>query len=193
MEDANDVNQWSTFVWLVRRGHGVFPDDTQQLGWKNHVQTYIKVYSKQICWGNFQATLLDSTMTELEESWVPTGSKMWVHPGVTELLNTLCNGSTKVARICDLYDTSLLQLREPRLNITPIFLDCLPLTHSHSAWRTQGAPSVPCTTNNDDQIAPIFINPLPLSLQLLSKYSTTDFISWGYLIYEYHMVPDKVF
>ena len=93
---------------------------------------------------------------------------------------------------CDLYDTSLLQFREPRLNITPIFLDCLPLTHSHSAGRTQGAPSVPCTTNNDDQIAPIFINPLPLSLQLLSKYSTTDFISWGYLIYEYHMVPDFI-
>ena len=132
-------------------------------------------------------------MTELKESWVLTGSTKWVHSAVTEfILDILCNGSTKVARTCDLYDTSLLQLREPRLNITPIFLDCLPLTHSHSAGRTQGAPSVPCTTNNDDQIAPIFINPLPLSLQLLSKYSTTDFISWGYLIYEYHMVPDFI-
>ena len=42
--------------------------------------------------------LLGSAMTEPKGSWGPNGFATCFDPAVTELLDTLCDGSTKLAR-----------------------------------------------------------------------------------------------
>ena len=101
--DTNNVYQRSTFVRSGRRGRVVLPEQ-HSATWKEEsyldlFKSYLfRFYSKQIYSGTFQATLLDSTTTELKKGWVMTGYTTCVDAAVTELLDTPRNGSTKVAR-----------------------------------------------------------------------------------------------